>query len=199
MANVEINDLTLKSTVDSDDEFALQETGGGSSRKTTSAGLRVTKSQVTDLVDSYGALYEDNDTGTAIAITTAGTYYGWKSATQGEVAGSGYVTSDVADATADHLTIGASGGGVYAVDASASILVADGKTIKGYLFISGARQYVGFEVENQTGGAQIFNGAASGILDLSNTEELSLRFTSDSSSDSITAYRAQVTARRITG
>lgn len=199
MANVEIDDLTLKATVDTTDEWEIQETGGGSSRKTTTAGIRVTKSQVTDLIDSYGALYEDNDSGTAITLTTATTYYGWVSATQGEVAGSGYVTSDVADGTADHLTIGASGAGVYAIDVSASILIADASTIKGYVFDSGARSYIGFELENQTGGAQIFSGSASGIIDLSNTDELSLRFTSDVSTDSITVYRAQLTARRITG
>lgn len=197
MANLEINDLTNKAIVDTTDEFAIQETGGGSTRKTPVTGLRVTKSQVTDLVNSYGWLYEDNDAGTAITLTSAGTYYGWKSATEGEVAGAGYVTSDVADVTADHLTIGASGAGYYEVTVAASFLIASGSTIKGYLFNTGVRINVGFEQENQNAGSVIHSCSASGILSLSNTDELSMRFTSDKGSDSITVYRAHISIRRL--
>jgi len=44
-------------------------------------------------VSSYGGLYE-NSAGSTITVTTAGTYYGWTTATVGTVAGTGFVTAD---------------------------------------------------------------------------------------------------------
>lgn len=198
MANVEINDLTLKATVDSTDEWEVQETGGGSTRKTTSAGIRVTKSQVTDLVASYGELYEDNDSGTAITVTTGGTYYGWQSATQGEVAGSGYVTSDVADGTADHLTIGASGGGIHLCSLNLSFTGSVSETFTGYLFNSGVATHIGFDWEFPITATTV-SASASGILDLSSADELSFRVTAVGSAKTFTVYRCQLTTHRIIG
>jgi hypothetical protein len=196
MADYEVNDLTLKATVDSTDEIELQETGGGSSRKTTIAGLRITQSQVTDLAPSYGALYEDNDSGSAISVTTGGTYYGWTTATSGELAGSGYVTADTADVTADHLTIGASGAGIYVCHLTASFTGSTSETFKGYLFNSGVITHIGWErafpATSSTGSA-----GASGLLDLSASDEISFRVTSAGSSKSLTVYRCQLSIFRI--
>jgi hypothetical protein len=196
MANVEINDLTLKAVVDATDELEVQETGGGSTRKTTVAGLRITQSQVTDLVASYGFLYEDNDSGSTITVTTAGTYYGWTTATEGEVAGAGYVTSDVADGTADHLTIGANGAGIYHVSFSVSFGGTGGAVVEVAIFVNGAETSVEFlrtlGVAGDTGSA-----GAVGILDLSASDEVSVRFTSDDNGDDVDVYRCQLLIHRI--
>lgn len=198
MANVEINDLTLKATAAADDELEIQETGGGSSRKTPLSGLRITQSQITDLSSaSYGYLYEDNDSGSVITCTYAGVYYGWVTATEGFVAGAGLVTSDVADGTADHLTIGASGGGKYIVSLNVAFSGANDAEVEGALFVDGVETEIEFQrVLSSTG--DIGSASCSGILDLSNTEELSFRLTSDGNGDTVTIYRCQLVIHRIT-
>ena len=198
MANVEINDLTLKAVVDSTDEIEIQETGGGSSRKTTQAGLRITQSQITDLSSaSYGYLYEDNDTGSTITVTYLGVYYGWTTATSGHVAGAGYVTADVADGTADHLTIGASGAGKYVAQAFMSFSGENSAEVEAAIFVNGAESEIEFQRKLGATGADIGSGSCGGILDLSASDEVSFRVTSDGNGDDVNVYRCQLCIHRI--
>jgi hypothetical protein len=63
----------------------------------------------------YGELYEATDASPRTQdIATADTYQGWKDATAGPLRG---MTADVADATADHLTVPSFGAGSYDVSA----------------------------------------------------------------------------------
>lgn len=64
----------------------------------------------------YGEMYEPNySTFTTYSVLVADTYYGWTSGTAGNVTGPGYCTySD--NTTADRLTIGSDGVGVYKVN-----------------------------------------------------------------------------------
>jgi len=198
MADVEINDLSLKATADTTDEVELQETGGGSSRKTTMAGLRITQSQVTDYLEpSYGYLYEDNDSGSVITVTYADVYYGWTTATQGYVAGAGLVTADVADGTADHLTIGASGDGKYIAALNVSFSGASNSEVEGAIFVDGVETEIEFRTQLNATGTDIVPSACSGILDLSKTEEVSFRIAADGNGDDITIYRCQLWINRI--
>ena len=57
---------------------------------------------------SYGEVYENNEAGTAITLTSSAAYYQWVSGTAGAVKGAPFVTEN--DST---LVIGASGAGVY--------------------------------------------------------------------------------------
>ena len=201
MADVEINDLTLKATADSSDELELQETGGGSSRKTTMAGLRITESQITDrLAPAYGYLYEDNDSGSVISITYLGVYYGWVTATEGYVDGGGYVTADVADGTADHLTIASPPGGTGAGKYTASLAVSlEGEVsaeIEGALFVNGVESEIELQLK-MANPAAVASSACFGILDLSLADEVSFRVTSDGNGHEVTIYRCQLVLNRI--
>jgi hypothetical protein len=196
MANVEINDLTLKATVDTTDELEIQETGGGSSRKTTVSGLRITQSQISDLATaSYGYLYEDNETGSTITCTYADTYYGWVTATEGEVSGSGTVTSDTSDGTADHLTIGASGAGKYVVNACATYSGPSAAEISGTVHVNGVGTALEFMTKMAGLGDKV-SGSSCGILDLSANDEVSLRFASDGNGDAVVVYHVQLAIHR---
>lgn len=196
MANVEINDLTNKATGASTDEFEIQETGGGSSRKMPMSGVRITRSQVTDFPAAYGAIYEETASpGTSIAMASAGTYYGWVSASSGELDGT-YVSADVADGTADHLTIESSGDGVYHITLSVSFSGTGNSTFTGKVFNSGVATTVGFSRKLGTGG-DVGSAGCSGLLDLSNGDELSVRFTSDSGSDTLNVWFCQLSIVRI--
>ena len=197
MANVEIDDLTLKATVDSTDELILQETGGGSSRKTTAAGLRITQSQITDFGSSYGELYEDNDSGSTISVTYLDVYYGWTTATAGEVSGSGYVTADVADSTADNLTIGASGAGTYLCSAYTSFGGSNSAVVKAYAFINGVQTSLGYERKLGATGSDVGSASFVGFLDLAASDYVDLRFTSDGNGDSVYVYRCRLILHRM--
>ncbi|HBX52099.1 MAG: hypothetical protein A2275_04715 [Bacteroidetes bacterium RIFOXYA12_FULL_35_11] len=90
---------------------------------------------LSDNIPSYGELYENGSS--TLTVTTAGTYYQWINATLGITKGAGYVVGSVAT---DNLTIGASGGGIYRVDANSSLKSNDGRCNKMVLFKNGIAQ-----------------------------------------------------------
>jgi hypothetical protein len=143
---------------------------------------------------SYGDMYEDGD-GTSITLTTAGTYYGWISATSGTVKGSGYVTF-TDNGTADRLTIGTSGGGVYLVTASCNYSGSTGAVIHGVVHLNNATTRCSFHA-NISGASDVVHAAGSAILTLASTDFLDLRFTCDTNSKSVTIYHCVVSIVRI--
>lgn len=79
-------------------DYLLSQASAGTTSKVTPVAVR-------DGGAVYGALYY-SDTGSSITLTTQNTWYGFTGAVEGELRG---ITADVADATADHLTIVTSG------------------------------------------------------------------------------------------
>jgi hypothetical protein len=140
----------------------------------------------------HGALYEDaGSPGTVITITTAGTFYGWKSATAGPLRG---ITADVADATADHLTVARTAN--YLVTMFVSFSGSNNAVAEGSIFVDGVESTVKFYRKLGTGG-DVGTATAQGILALTAAEEVSLRFTSDGNGDTINVWAACLTLTEI--
>lgn len=113
-------------------------------------------------VPSYGELYENGSS--SITIATAATYYQWTTTTVGITKGAGYV---VGNASTDNLTIGASGGGIYSIDANSSLKSNDGRCNKMVLFKNGVAQENLYARETTPSGIIIPPGSVSlngGIL-----------------------------------
>lgn len=146
---------------------------------------------------AYGGLYE-NSVGSAITVTTAGTYYGWKSATAGTLSGAGYVTADVANVTADNLTIGASGAGVYFVTLNVSYSNnQDNRTVEGAIF-KGSTEQLNIEWKRKAAvGADLGSVSASGFLTLAAGDTISFRLTSSTNGDIVTVRVVNLTIHRI--
>jgi hypothetical protein len=147
------------------------------------------------LPPSYGELYEQG-LGSTITVTTAGTYYGWVTAIDGETAGSPYITF-TNDSTADRLTIGASGAGVYDINVSISFVGASASIVQGAIYKNGSRQdklsfQRQFPASPQYGVVPI-----SGKLSLAASDYIDLRFTSDGNGDVITISNLNFSIHRV--
>jgi hypothetical protein len=132
----------------------------------------------------YGELYENaGSPGTTITVTTAGTYYGWVSATAGD---SNNITSDVADATADHLTIATAG--TYYISIHVSFSGTATAVVECALFVNGTENEH-IEIYRKLGTAgDVGSASAGGIEVLSASDELSVRCTSDGNNDDIDVW-----------
>jgi len=147
-------------------------------------------------VSSYGGLYE-NSAGSTITVTTAGTYYGWTTATVGTVAGTGFVTADVANATADNLTIGTSGAGTYLVTLSVCYSGTANSTAVGAIHVDGVPQ-TNITLRRKLGtGGDVGSASATGILKLEVGNVVDLRFTADGNGDTVVVQRVNLAIARI--
>lgn len=147
--------------------------------------------------DIYGCLAEDADGGLRTeTITTGGTYQGWKFAT--EVAVSGGMASDVSDATADHLTIPATGAD-YAISYSVtwSPVTADTQTLKAAIYLDGVQQANTIKRARLDGLSNFETTAATAIFTLAASDEISLRWTSSANSNQIQFANVSLTAVRL--
>ncbi|MHC4302715.1 MAG: hypothetical protein ACYS7Y_36105, partial [Planctomycetota bacterium] len=141
---------------------------------------------IADDHSAVGEMYEDNDSGSGITITTSGTYYGWVTASTGEVRGVTFAS----DATADKLTVAHSG--LYHVDGAVSFTGSIGSTFLGVVHVNGSPQVkVKFRRKIGTGG-DIGSASLSGVLDLSENDYVDLRFTADGNNKTITIYSANL-------
>ena len=154
----------------------------------------VTLRNALDAIEMSGSMKEDNDSGTSISITTAGDYYGWVSAGEGEVTNVTFAS----DATADKLVIPSEGAGLYQIEGNFSFSGTGGAVVIGALHVSGSpdtscklRRKIG--AGGDTGNASL----SPAIIDLSAADYLDVRFTSDDNGDSITIYTGSLTIRRI--
>ena len=65
---------------------------------------------------AYGDMYENNASGTAITITTTGTYYGWTTATTNLNLLTTFLNNTaIASGTVDQLQISSGGDGIYEI------------------------------------------------------------------------------------
>ena len=146
---------------------------------------------------SYGVLFE-NGAGSAITVTTAGTFYGWVSATVGRYSGAPLVTYDIGSATADNLIIGTSGIGDYLVTLVCGYTNSgDNRTVTGAVFKNGTEQTnLEFKRIAPLAGATEYAMAA-GILLLASSDVLDFRLTSSTNGDVVTIHTASLTISRI--
>ena len=147
------------------------------------------------MLSSYGGMYETGAT-TVIDVAAAGTYYGWVSATTGLVSGAGYVTFDD-NATADRLTIGTSGGGVYAVTANVAYSGTANSTAICSVHVGGTRQEK-CSLKRKLGAAgDVGSAGLTCNLSLAATNYLDLRCTADTNGDDVTIQEANLHIHRI--
>jgi hypothetical protein len=137
----------------------------------------------------YGELYEDTGSpGTTIDVATAGNFYGWVSATSGDL---NNITADTADATADHLTIATAGS--YVINASLAFSGTVSALVECAIFESGVelthlKFYRKLSAAGDVGSASI-----SGVETLEASDEISLRCTSDSNGDDVNVWAINLT------
>jgi hypothetical protein len=146
----------------------------------------------------FGHLYEDKiDSLTIIGFGAANTFVGWTTATAGELQG---VTADVADGTADHLTVPADGAGDYVV-----VMKVDGKGASNEIYewsvhVDGSQKTELTAISynpSGDGGAQL--SFAAGVISLSASEEVSIRVQNLTSTGNYEIRSAQLTIQRIPG
>ncbi len=126
-----------------------------------------------------GEMYEYNASGTTsnITVTTGGTFYGWTTATEGVTSGVTYADNS----TADRLTVANSGD--YQVSVSVSFGTSTNNTIvEGSIFKNGVKvDFLSFRRKLSSGDLGV--AAITGIISLTASDYLDLRFTSDGSGD----------------
>lgn len=146
----------------------------------------------------YAGIYE-NGAGSTITVTTAGTYYGWTTATAGSVVGAPFMTADTTQATGDRLVCGASGAGVYKVNLACSFSGSNNAVIECAVHKNGAElTNVEFKRKlNSTG--DIGSASACGLVTLAANDYLDVRFTSGTNGDSVTVRVVNLVAVRIGG
>jgi len=140
----------------------------------------------------YGVLYEDS-AGTDITLTTANDFYQWVSSTEGLSSGVAFVVPSTAN---DNIAIGASGEGVYLVCISSSFAGSNNSNIHGVVFKNGVRQG-NIEFHRKLGGTDVGDGAAFGLIALSSGDTIDIRFSSDTSSTTLTVQHVQLVIVRI--
>ena len=148
---------------------------------------------ITLLTVPHGEMYEDNGSGSTITVTTAGTYYGWQTATAGEVAG---VTTDVADAASDHFIIGTGMGGAFSISFSMSYSAPNNAVTSCFLHDSAVITPIGFR-RTMGAAAAIGSASANGIYAAAAADELNIRCTSDTNSDAIVVYNVGFVIHRV--
>lgn len=143
----------------------------------------------------YGSLYEDNETGSAVTVTTAGTYYGWVTATAD---GFNMMTLDVGSATADKMTVDAGGNGVFLVQFSISFYNTNNNVLTHFaVFKNGTRTANIIAEAEPTNANAEQNISASGIISLAVGDYIDLRVTADNNGEVITIKHCSLTATRI--
>jgi len=152
---------------------------------------------------SYGELTDD--TGTTLTITTAGTWYGWVSATASDVAGGNLMTADTS-ATApctgatdcDYLKVGTKGGGTYLMTLQFSFSGTGGAVVQCHVFENQSSvAELGFDRKLGVGG-DIGSASMTGLIALDPNDILDVRCTSDDDADTIDIAHGQFTLTRIT-
>lgn len=155
-----------------------------------------TRTNIAPLLPSYGEMFENIPAGVTVTVTTAGTYYGWISAGAGVLAPDSPVAF-TGDATADRLTVGAEGEGIYQVTARVNAKGPNSANVTFAIHKNGTIQnnlkaYVEFDAT-----AKVAQFLISGFISLEDTDYIDLRVTSSTNADVITIYQASVLLQRI--
>ena len=153
--------------------------------------ITVNNSPVSD--KPYGELYEYNDGGSTIAITTAGTFYGWVTATSGSF---NRMTADLSNGNADHIIV--QDAGTYFVAASITVDGEVNAIVDGTVCLNGTpQQNLHFHRDMGTS-ANEGVASISGLLVCVADDEISLRFTSDTNGDDVIAHHINLTMHHLT-
>lgn len=148
-------------------------------------------------IPSYCDIYESNAGGSTITVVTAGTYYGWTTATESICAGATFADF-TGDATADRITIGASGGGTYLVNASVSFSAGNTDQTKGAIHLGGALQTMCEFDRTMGAAASVGSAGISCLLTLASTNYIDLRFTSNTNGDALVVYKTNLSVVKVT-
>lgn len=145
----------------------------------------------------YGSLYEDAETaGRSESCVAGGTFQGWKFATAGPLGGG--MTADVADATADHLTIPAEAGDyLISVSVTWSPVTDLSQTFHIAVYLDGVQQGETLKrakLESLTNYETTFFTV---VLSLAASDEISLLWTNDTTAESVNFTNISLTARKL--
>ena len=148
-------------------------------------------------VQSYGELYQDDDSGTyTIVVTPADTYSKWSNTTAGTTASGTLVTTDIGN---DRLVVGSTGEGKYSVTAHSALSCSNSAAISMELRVNGTAYNQGFSTCDQKGSGQKLDLSFAGLVDLSSNDSLELWFSSDTNNTTLTFYQADLSLVRIAG
>ena len=145
---------------------------------------------------SYGGCYEDNETGSAITLTSNAEFYKWITATVGTVKGTGYVTYD-GGAGNHHLVVGASGAGKYLLNVHFSGTLGAANELRAAIFVNEVQQVNLRSDPDVATLAKYQAGSIVGIVTLVEGDIVSLRFGSDANTQTFTIKHANLTLVRV--
>jgi hypothetical protein len=145
------------------------------------------------VVVAYGQLYEDS-AGSTITVTTAGTYYGWVTATD---AGINSKVSFTNNATADRLTIGTGGDGVYRVTFSVCYTATNNDVCHWTIHKNNVAQSAINSETKVNLLADILHAGSTGLLSLVATDFVDLRLTSATNGTVATVNHCSLTIDRV--
>ena len=137
----------------------------------------------------YGYMYEDS-AGSTITLTTAGTWYGWITATGGDEDGITFSS----DGTADRLTVNSDG--VFFGSLSVSFNGSASEVIHGNVHKNGSP--TSFQFERKLGaGGDVGTAAVSGIVTAASGDYFDLRFTSGNNTKTMDVIHAHFSIIKI--
>ena len=147
---------------------------------------------------SYGETFYFNETGSVLTLTTQNTPYRWITGVAGAVKGTGYVTwDDTAAPTGKRLTIGASGAGKYLVIATfAGNLQKHADLSMDVYKNAAAATNITCDFHVTEDGAYVA-GSASGILDLADTDTVTMWFSASIGANAFTIKHANISLVRV--
>lgn len=145
-------------------------------------------------ISSYGELYEDNDSGTDLVLGTAGQWYKWITSAAGESAGSDFVEQDTVN---DKLIIGHQGAGTYMLHAFFAGSISSAAILSMAVYKNGTRLGQ-FETHDQKGSGQSLDLGVSGLIPLTEDDELDLRFKSNQTNVTVTINKISLALGRVT-
>ena len=140
---------------------------------------------------AYGDMFEDNAAGTNITITTAGTFYGWTTASASGLEDGVTFSSD---ATADRLTVNSTG--QWLITATCSYNAGANDVTQGAIFVDGALTDIQW-YRTMGAASTIGVAACSGILSVAENSYIDLRFTSDGNGDVMVINNLHVTVSKV--
>lgn len=140
----------------------------------------------------FANLFEES-AGTDISLVTAGVFYPWVSSERGEETGAPEIHTNISDS---NIVVGQEGGGFYYINISTSFSGSNNSGIHGAIFLDGAEKGE-IEFHRKLAGSDLGNGAASGLLRLVPGNILSLRFSSNTNTTTLTVEHVHLTAFRL--
>jgi hypothetical protein len=146
----------------------------------------------------YGEMFEHSHSSpTSISLTTADTYYGWVSATDGDTYGSPYITFED-NATADRLRIGQEGAGVWLLTSHYSLASGGvGFTLGVGIFINGTIHQHAQTHRELSGANDLGAMGITAVMELEGGDYVDLRFTSDTNSKSVNVHHVTICLTRV--